>query len=557
MSDAVAPGAGNARSRTRSWLILGLVATLATVGGALVWRTVRSPPAQAVGEAPNFVDEGRAAGVDHAYTGDAEYFVGGGVAAFDCNDDGRSDLFFAGGAGPAALYRNESAVGGALRFEQLISPATDLPAVTGAYPLDIDSDGNTDLVVLRRGGNVLLRALGDCRFEDATEEFDLDEGDDWTTAFSATWEGPDLLPTLAFGNYRTLDEEACADGQLVRPSPAGSGYGEPVALAPAFCTLSMLFSDWDRSGRRDLRVSNDRNYYVDGREQLWRMTPGELPREYTDTDGWRPLQIWGMGIASRDLTGDGFPEVYLTSQGDNKLQTLESGPAQPTFRDMALTAGVTAHRPYTGGDTLPSTAWHPEFEDVNNDGLVDLFVSKGNVEGQLDHATRDPSNLLIGQPDGTFVEGAEAAGIVRFERSRGASLVDLNLDGMLDLVVVNREADVSLWRNVGSGDDDGPASMGNWIAVRLTQPAPNVDAVGAWVEVTVGDRTVVREVTVGGGHAGGRSGWIHTGLGASDDADVRVHWPDGETGPWMTVDADQFVEIERGTTEPTPWEPAD
>jgi enediyne biosynthesis protein E4 len=559
MPDESAPGAwdGRNRPRTRPWLVLGLAVTLATVGSVMAWRGVRSSPTPAVGEAPNFVDDSAGAGVDHAYTGGAEHFVGGGVGAFDCNDDGRPDLFIAGGAGPAALFRNESAVGGALRFERLTSPVTDLSAVTGAYPLDIDSDGIMDLAVLRRGSNTILRGLGDCRFEDATGEFDLDGGDDWTTAFSAAWEGTNILPTLAFGNYRTLDEIACADNRLVRPSRSGDRYDAPTALAPGFCTLSMLFSDWDRSGRRDLRVSNDRNYYVDGREQLWRMTIGEPPREYTEADGWRPLQIWGMGIASRDLTDDGHPEVYLTSQGDNKLQTLEGDPAQPTFKDMALKAGVTAHRPYAGGDTLPSTAWHPEFEDVNNDGFVDLFVSKGNVEGQLDHATRDPNNLLIGQPDGTFVEGAEAAGIVEFERSRGASLVDLNLDGMLDLVVVNREADVSLFRNVGSGDADAPTPMGQWIAVRPTQPPPNVDAVGSWVEMTVGDRTVVQEVTVGGGHAGGRSGWIHAGLGTADEASVRVHWPDGETGPWMTVEAGQFVEIQRSATEAIPWEPTD
>jgi hypothetical protein len=561
MPDELAPGAenGRRRMRTRPWLIAGVAVamTLATIGGVMTWRSVGSAPALTVGEAPTFVDERDEAGVDHAYTGDAGYFVGGGVAAFDCNDDGRSELFLAGGAGPAALYLNESAVGGALRFEQLTSPVTDLTAVTGAYPLDIDSDGNMDLVVLRRGANVILRGLGDCRFEDATGQFTLDGGDEWTTAFSASWEYTNLLPTLAFGNYRTLDEDACDDGRLVRPAPTQGGYDAPVALTPAFCTLSMLFSDWDRSGRRDLRVSNDRNYYVDGREQLWKMTSGESPREYTDADGWRPLQIWGMGIASRDLTGDGYSEVYLTSQGDNKLQMLESGPGQPTYRDMALTAAVTAHRPYTGGDTLPSTAWHPEFEDVNNDGHVDLFVSKGNVEGQLDHAARDPSNLLIGQSDGTFGEGAEAAGIVRFERSRGASLVDLNLDGMLDLVVVNREAQVSLWRNVGSGDSEQPSPMGRWIAVRLSQPAPNVDAVGAWIEVKVDDRTVVREVTVGGGHAGGSSGWIHAGLGDADHAEVRVHWPDGEIGTWMSVEADRFVEIDRGATEANPWQPTE
>ncbi len=110
-----------------------------------------------------------------------------------------------------------------------------------------------------------------------------------------------------------------------------------------------------------------------------------------------------------------------------------------------------------------------------------------------------------------------------YERARGAALVDLNLDGMLDLVVVNRVEPVSVWRNVGSGDAEQPEPMGGWIAVRLRQPAPNVDAIGAFVEVRVGDRTTVHEVTVGGGHAGGQLGWIHIGLGDADQAEVRVH----------------------------------
>jgi hypothetical protein len=545
------PASKSPRAR---WLIAGVALVAVAAAGLVVSRTGRSSSAADAGEAPTFVDDTTLSGIEHTYEGAYEFFVGGGVAAFDCDADGFDDLYFAGGAVPAALYRNTSEVAGALRFEQVMSPITDLTAVTGAYPIDIDSDGLTDLAVLRRGANVVLRGLGDCRFADATGDLGLDAGAEWTTAFSATWEEANTLPTLAFGNYRTTDDDACDDNSVIRPAPTGDGYGTPITLT-GYCTLSMLFSDWDRSGRRDLRVSNDRNYYTDGREQLWRMSPGEAPREYTEADGWRPLQIWGMGIASRDLTGDGHPEVFLTSQGDNKLQTLENGPAQPTYKDMALKAGVTAQRPYVGGDVLPSTAWHPEFEDVNNDGLVDLFISKGNVEGQLDHATRDPSNLLIGQSDGTFVEGAEASGIVGYERARGASLVDLNLDGMLDLVAVHREANVSLWRNVGSGDENGPDPMGGWIAIRLRQPAPNVDAVGAWVEVTVDGRTTVREVTVGGAHAGGKSGWIHAGLGGADEAEVRVHWPDGEVGPWMTVEAGRFVEIERGTTDPTPWTP--
>ena len=61
-----------------------------------------------------------------------------------------------------------------------------------------------------------------------------------------------------------------------------------------------------------------------------------------------------------------------------------------------------------------------------------------------DYAMRDPSNLLIGQADGTFVEGGMDAGIVSFARARGAALADLNLDGMLDLVIVNRRENVGL-----------------------------------------------------------------------------------------------------------------
>jgi hypothetical protein len=560
--DAPARTAQEGARHTRRWrsrwaLIVALtVATIGTVIAVVLpdWRPGRSEAT--AGESPRFVDETDAAGIDHTYDGEFEFFVGGGVASFDCDDDGRAELYFAGGTEPAALYRNESPVGGALRFTRQASPVTDLTAVTGAYPLDIDGDGHVDLAVLRRGANVVLRGRGDCRFEDANELLGIGGGDAWTAAFSATWEDSNALPTLAFGNYLTPDRERCDDSELVRPAPAGDRYGAPVELSPGYCTLSVLFSDWSRSGRRDLRMSNDRHYYREGEEQLWRIAPGEEPREYTEADGWRPLQVWGMGIASQDLTGDGYPEVFLTSQGDNKLQTLDDGAARPAYGDIALESGVTAHRPFVGGDVLPSTAWHPEFADVNNDAFVDLFVSKGNVEAQTGNAIRDPSNLLIGQADGTFVEGAEAAGIVGYDRARGAALVDLNLDGMLDLVVVNRRENATLWRNVGRGDTERPEPMGHWIALRLRQSAPNVDAIGAWAEVRVGDRTVVREVTIGGGHAGGQIGWLHAGLGEADRAEVRVQWPDGETGPWMTVGADQHVTIERGTAEAIPWQPS-
>ena len=547
-----------ARGLVVGTVVLAIVA-VAILGVGVVAFRLGQGPATAMGP-PHYHEEAAAAGIDHVFDGGSSFFVGGGVAVFDCNGDGKPDIYLAGGGRPAALYRNDSLVGGALRFTALPDPATDLTSVNGAYPIDIDGDGQVDLAVLRVGGAVLLRGLGDCRFEAANDRWGFDGGQGWTTAFSATWEGSASLPTIALGHYRALDASGsptfdCASNDLIRPASTGTGYGPSVVLAPGYCTLSMLFSDWDRSGRRDLRVSNDRQYAADAQEQLWRIAAGQPPRLYTDADGWVSMQIFGMGIASYDVTGDGLPDVYLTSQADNKLQTLTSGPGQPTYRDIALKRGVNSAHPFTGGDILPSTAWHPEFADVNNDGLVDLFVSKGNVSTEADYATKDPSDLFLGQADGTFAEAADTAGILSYARGRGAALADFNLDGLLDLVEVNYGDPVELWRNVGAGDVTTPAPMGGWLGLRVGEPGPNRDGIGAWLEVRVGDTIQQRELTIGGGHIGGQLGWVHFGLGSASEADVRVQWPDGEVGPWLHVTANRFYDLERGATTASPWRP--
>jgi enediyne biosynthesis protein E4 len=518
------------------------------------------PAAPIAGGPPLFVDETAASGVSLRYDGPEIFQVGGGVAVFDCDGDRLPDLYLAGGERPGALYRNRSAIGGPLRFERVPAATTDVVDVNGAYPIDIDADEMVDLVILRVGENVLLRGQGDCIFERANEALAIEGIDGHTTAFSATWEGEASLPTLAIGHYLRLHANGeailpCDDNALLRPRADGTAYAAPIPLSPGYCALSMLFSSWDGSGRRDLRVSNDRHYYTDGSEQLWRVAPGQRPGLYTADDGWASLQVWGMGIASHDLTGDGLPEVYLTSQANNRLQTLTSGPDQPTFRDIALPRGVLAGRPYAGDVEMPSTAWHPQFADVNDDGFMDLFVSKGNVGAQPGYAARDPSDLFLGQPDGTFLEAAEGAGILRFERGRGAALSDLNLDGLLDLIEVNYGADAVVWRNVGGGTIESPAAMGHWLELDIQQPGPNRHAIGAWVDVRIGDVTVRHELTIGGGHVSGQLGWLHLGLGPATKVDVRVVWPDGEQGPWLTLAADQFAIVERGATAAQPWRP--
>lgn len=490
-------------------------------------------------------------GISHTFAGEWEFMVGGGVAVFDCDGNRLQDMLIAGGENPSRLYRNVSTPGGPLKFALVEGgPAPD--ETTGAYPLDIDSDGQMDLVVLRVGANMTLRGLGDCRFEDASAPWAFDGGDAWSTAFSAAWEKGADWPTLAIGNYIDRAEDfspwgSCTDNWLHRPAAGGGqGFAPPLPLTPSYCALSILFTDWNRSGTPSLRVSNDREYYEGGQEQMWHLPVGAPPVLYGPDEGWQPLKIWGMGIASADVDGNAFPDYFLTSMADNKLQVLaEPGPnAKPVFKDVAFARAVTAHRPYTGGEIKPSTAWHAQFDDVNNDGYTDLFVAKGNVSAMPDFAMNDPNNLLLQRPDGTFAEAGDKAGVASLATARGAALADFNADGRLDLVVVNRNAPTQIWQN------DGP--VGHWVQLLPQQAGSNRDAIGGWIELRTGDRVQTREITSGGGHAGGQSGWWHFGLGDAASAEVRIIWSDGTEGDWQRLAADDRYVLSAGQV-PVRW----
>ena len=505
---------------------------------------------------PSFSDETQSAGIASVYGGEWEYMVGGGAAAFDCNEDGFPDLMLAGGENPATFYRNASPRGGALKFITETS-GLELSAVTGGYPIDIDNDGIMDIVLLRIGENVVMRGLGACKFERANEAWDFAGGDAWSTAMAAAWEKDAAWPTIAIGNYIDRKEEmspwgSCTGNWLHRPNAAAKGFAAPLALKPSYCALSMLFTDWGNSGTPALRVSNDREYYEGGQEQMWHLEPGQVPALYSEAEGWRYLRIWGMGIASYDLDGNGYPDYALSSMADNKLQTLANipteGKPQPGYKDIAFAKGVTAHRPYMGGDLRPSTGWHTQFEDVNNDGLVDLLIVKGNVARMPDFAEKDPNNLLLQGADGKFTEAGFTSGIASFAIGRGGALADFNLDGLLDLVVVNRWENAKLWRNTSG-------NAGNWIELKLAQDGPNRNASGAIVEVTSGGKLMRREISVGGGHASGQAGWIHFGLGAAETAEVRIRWPHGEWSQPYALNANQLAILKRDRSDPGVWMP--
>lgn len=460
----------------------------------------------------------------HTYAGGWEHFVGGGLAVFDCNGDALPDIFAAGGENPATLIRND----GAFHFTTVELPS--LLGVTGAYPIDLDGDGILDLFVLRVGENRVLKGAAGCVFTDATAAMGIPADNNWSTAFTAWWEKGDDRPTLAIGNYVDREDpngpfEACDENSILRP--VDHSYEETL-LQPGYCSLSILAAR-DSRGRPTLRLSNDRHYYItDGHEQMWDIAER---RFLGAADGWNNVAVWGMGIASRDLNADGFDEVMLTSMGDQLLQFAKPGGGY-LAADYAI--GTYAQRPHIGDDGRPSTGWHAEFGDVDNDGRADLFIAKGNVDQMPGMATRDPNNLLMQRPDGTFFETADVARIATTERSRGAALADFDLDGRLDLIVSNRRAPLELYRNV-------TAKTGNWITVAVQQTGGNRDAIGATITVTSASTMQVLQQVIGGGHAGGQLLPRHFGLGNAKDVHVSVTWPDGTISDVSAAAGDRLV----------------
>ena len=470
---------------------------------------------------------------DHHYTGGWEHFVGGGVSAFDCSGDGLPDLVAAGGTAPLLLLKNVSDTG-EIAFERaVIDP--EITGATGAYPVDMNGDGLLDLYVMRVGPDRVLQGGAACQFTDVTEAWGIPQTDQWTTAFTAWWEDGASFPTLAIGHYVDRSNPdgpfgACDTNTLLTPNGGTSPQYTAHALSPGYCALSMLAAE-DARGLKSLRISNDRHYYVSGgAEQMWDIAE---QRFLTEADGWAKVSLWGMGIASRDLTGDQRDELMLTSMGDQLMQVAQ---ADGSYRGAPYDIGTYAQRPYVPGDGRPSTGWHASFADVNNDGRADLFIAKGNVDQMPGMAMRDPNNLLIQGEDGRFTEVGDTAGVADIARSRGAALADFDGDGLLDLAVVNRRAPMRMYRNV-------TPEAGRFVRIAVRGAGGNRFAVGARVIVMVGDAVQSQQITIGGGHAGAVLAPLHFGIGDAAEATVQVRWPDGTQSDPMRVTAGDQITV--------------
>ncbi|MEM1246020.1 MAG: CRTAC1 family protein [Acidobacteriota bacterium] len=499
----------------------------------------------------------------HRHFGTGEKFMpenmGAGVALADFDGDGRLDLYFVQGAplprrdDPPMESRNQLFLQkepGRFADATERSGAGDRGVGMGVAWADLERDGDLDLFVTNFGENVLLRNLGEGRFEAVAEAgvenaewgagagfFDADNDGD-LDLFVTNYLTVDLEEDVWCGNAQSKTRAYChpdiypgaADRLFLNRAESANGLNfvdvsDSAGLAESKDAkgLGVGLLDLDEDGLADIVVANDstpNHVYLStvqggGRKDAPTYRESALELGLALSGDGAPEA--GMGLVQEDFDGDGRPELFFTHL-DQETNTLYREIAPQLWQDVSERAGL-------GAPSLTWVGFGVEAIDFDNDGDLDLFVTNGHIIDNIAEFSSERAHaqpLLLFQNDGTgrFRDVSESlAPLGRFV-GRGTAQGDLDGDGDLDLVVTQNDGPARILRN------DGPA--GNSCQVRLSGSRSNVHGWGAKLTATVGARTLVRWARGSSGYLSQGSPTVWFGLAAASRIDrVRVDWPSG------------------------------
>jgi len=556
---------------TRPGIRTILVCLTLILGCAAACRRTPESSSRAKDAKPWFEEIAVRAGIDfvhHSGHADRHYLpeiMGGGAALFDMDNDGFLDLYLiqsgnlfdpSAGAGNR-LYRNR----GNGTFEDVTerSGAGVRGYGMGVAAGDFDNDGYTDLYVTNFGHNVLLKNDGHGHFTDVTAKAGV-AGSGWSTgAAFVDYDGDgslDLFVVHYLNWQRSAEVECfsltgvsdyCSPASYDLPSAAtlyhnnGDGTFTDVSVRSGITAavgngLGVVAADFDGDGRIDLMVSNDRTP-----NHLWLNQGGGRFRESAlamgcalDQDG---VAKSGMGVDAVDVDDDGDRDLIVVNlDGESDSFFRNQG---KFFVDDTVSAGLrTPSRPFT--------RFGMALRDFDNDGFLDLYEANGRVGLQSETYSSDPyaepSLLFRGLAGPRFEEVTPRGGTASLlvASSRAAAFGDIDNDGGMDIVVVNRDSRPFVLRNV-------VPSRGHWLLLRVLEEHQR-DALGAEVTMTIGSRTIHRDVRAASSYLASNDPRVHAGLGTETIArDVTVTWPDGARERFGDVQADRVTVLRRGS----------
>jgi len=524
----------------------------------------------------HFRDIGREAGLttEPHFSSDKRYLVemmGGGVALFDCDGDGKLDIvsvmdstierYRQGGDLMVTLYHQDSN----LHFTDITEQAglTVKGWGMGVAVGDYDNDGRPDIYVTGYGHNVLYHNLGGCKFEDVTEKAGVQTGgfsvgaawadfnrDGNLDLFVSRYVHSDINhlpqagdPSFDYKGLHVEVPEAPGESDFLFQN-RGDGTFKDVSQKAGVSNpakergMGVVWGDYDGDGWPDLFVANDvgANYLYHNKRDGTFEEVGMISGVALSSEG---RSMGNMAGDFGDFDRDGRLDLVITRYGFQPVSLLHNDGAKG-FSDVTWASGI-------GQVSYSPVRWGTGFVDFANDGWPDIFIANGNVAQAVETLPgelrfREPIQLFRNKGDHTFEEVADAVGLNDgpLQSRRGAAFGDINNDGNVDVVVYNAGGPPSLFLNVTRNEN-------HRALFRLIGTKSNRAAIGARVTVHTSRMVQIDEVRGGGSYLSSNDQRLHFGLGP--DAvmkSVQIDWPSGAKEELKDVAADAIYTIVEG-----------
>ena len=432
-----------------------------------------------------------------------------GMAAADFDNDGYTDLYLTQAAwfsaGPNRLLENNDGKGFIDRSERGAAALEDQNSC-GVAALDFDHDGLVDLSVTGTMGGTLriLKNKGNFEFEDVTAQVGI------------------------------LDDKFTAVGQAVGDV---NGDGWPDILVNTFTPPFGGVPGSGFAGPNRLYINQgDGTFKEEGIERGIQLgTPMGFAGWMFDPDLDGDLDILAASFSAPEARVVQSLMVDLPPKGGVQPSALYLNDGTGNFKNVAVEAGFQA-----------ASIMGATYVDWDLDGDPDVVLGPGS------HPLLNMQPLMLYRNDGV------RDGIPRFTlvtdlddphwygKFHGMAFGDPDHDGDPDMMANNggvmlsdRFIDLYL---------ENQTTGAHWLHLRLKGTKSNASAIGARIEVDVGDRTLTQEVAAGQGFSSTMTPYLIFGLGEAEQADaVRIKWPTGETRTLPALAADQAIEVTEGT----------
>jgi hypothetical protein len=242
----------------------------------------------------------------------------------------------------------------------------------------------------------------------------------------------------------------------------------PARNAPETMPGGVAVFDYNNDGRPDIFFTNGANIATlkkdspKYRNRLFRNDGNGVFTDVTDSAGLAGSG-YDMGVAVADYDNDGFPDIFVAGLHHSSLYHNNGN---GTFTDVTVKAGLEASLNRPDPEYGPLWAITAVWVDVNNDGLLDLFVvgymqwtyspePLCSFQGIADYCSPkfykgQPNQLFLNKGDGTFQDVSKEWGIRdHVGKGMGVGMADYDLDGRPDLFVTNDASYNSLFHNLG------------------------------------------------------------------------------------------------------------